>query len=202
MKKILDKLFGNIERKNTSLIQSNNQVEGDLIGRDKIVYESTTELNRTTLEIISERLEESDVSTTELFETIDDLGRYQEDITEGEFKGLDAKLKLGDREDKIKIATMLKLHFAKKILKSSLSPKAQKVYVHILAYITNKFKEKVFPLIIANVDKYEVEKEISILVNDIYEQVGSSALDLTAGEIEGAIYYLTGNCYINWTDQK
>ncbi len=71
--------------------------------------------------------------------------------------------------------------------------------LHILAMINSSFQLKIKPMIRENKSSGLVDKAIyDEIVKSIYYEVGNSELEINMDYIRGMVYYLTGNCYIEW----
>lgn len=118
---------------------------------------------------------------------------------EEEVIGLEQKLINGNRQDLLYDAEFQKEKFAKKIIKGQLSKSVQNAYVHILACINSLFRSYVKPHLVNNkpneIINTIIQKQI---IDEIYNQICDLDIDLNMDDIFGMLYYLTGNCYINW----
>jgi len=175
--------------------QLGNRVKGDLIAGNKIVHESEKTPLRVMLENYRKEIEDSE----NLTEFIEELQDYMKRTLGPEQRDLEQKLLAAHRQDLINNAKLLKENFSKKLYKHTFSPKAQLIFVHIMAIIKNCFNMKILPMLRESKPISEIDRAIyDCILEDIYKQVGYSELELTMDHVHGMLYYLTGNCYINW----
>lgn len=174
-----DIVFGNKETKETHIHQT----------------------NKTRLASLFEKLNSECENNEKIIGWIDDLYRYtvQRDVI-----GLEQKLLEGNRKDLIDDAIWLKEEYYKKLTKYQLYQSAQKIQAHLMASILERFRNKIYPLIISEADEVTIGAAISNeIVNPLValiEQEGleDNILGFSATDIEGMIYYLTGRCHIKW----
>lgn len=175
--------------------QDKNIVGGNVVGGDFISIPETKTPLRKMAE--SYRLEvERNPAQKEFIEELQD---YMKRVPGHEQRNLEQKLSAAKRDDLIPNAKILKEKFAKKLYKHTFSPAAQNIFVHILAMINSCFQLKIKPMIRENKSSRLVDKAIyDEIVEAIYFEVGSSELEINMDYIHGMLYYLTGNCYIEW----
>ena len=175
--------------------QEKNIVGGNMVGGDFIsIPEPKTPLRKMAE---SYRLEvERNPAQQEFIEELQD---YMKRVPGHEQRNLEKKLSAAKRDDLIANAILLKEKFTKKLYKHTFSPEAQRIFVHILAKINSSFQLKIKPIIRENESSRLVDKAIyDEIVEVIYNEVGSSELEINIDDIHGMLYYLTGNCYIEW----
>jgi len=175
--------------------QDGNVVGGNMVGGDFIsIPEIKTPLRKMAE---SYRLEvERNPAQKEFIEELQD---YMKRVPGHERRDLEQKLSEAKRDDLIANATFLKEKFAKKLYKHTFSPTAQRIFVDILAMINSSFQLKIKPMIIENESSRLVDKAIyDEIVKAVYYEVGNSDLEINMDHIQGMLYYLTGNCYIEW----
>ena len=132
-------------------------------------------------------------------EFIDELQDYMKRVPGIEQRNLEEKLLAAKRDDLVVNAKHLKEQFTKKIYKHTFSPTAQNIFVHILAKINSCFRLRIKPLIHENSSPRTVDEAIyKEIVECIYMDVGNSELSINMDDIHGMLFYLTGNCYIEW----
>lgn len=111
--------------------------------------------------------------------------------------------KLADsRQDHlISDALEAKERFTKQLRRTSFNPALQEIYAHILGEIYTTFNYKVKPKIRESMTPGIIDGEIYNLASGIMAQIADApaelGLDLT--DVTGMLYYLTGNCYLEWT---
>ncbi len=173
----------------------------DIVFGDKTTQNHYHQNNKSRLASLFEKLNSECENNEEIIGWIDDLYRYtvQRDVI-----GLEQKLLEGNRKDLINDAIWLKEEYYKKLTKYQLYQSAQKIQAHLLASILERFRNKIYPLIISNADDVTVSSAISDeIVNplvSLIEQEGleDNILGFSATDIEGMVYYLTGRCHIKW----
>ncbi len=102
------------------------------------------------------------------------------------------------RGDEVYEAEELKESFAKVLVKDNLSEQAQEAYVHILATIKTQYDGKVKPLIKTNAPLHEIESNVLNIVESMYSELAGTVLEYDQRQVKGMLYFLTGNCHIDW----
>lgn len=92
-----------------------------------------------------------------------------------------------------------KERFAKQLKKTTFNPAVQEIYAYILGEIYTNFNHRIKPKI-ASADKGGTEEAIADLADRITRQIADAPPSLGIGmtEIAGMLYYLTGNCHLDW----
>jgi hypothetical protein len=175
--------------------QNKNVAGGNIVGRDLISYPEI----KTPLRKMTESYRVEIEQGCEQKEFIDELQDYMKRIPGDEQRNLEEKLVSAERNELIATAKFLKEKFAKKLYKHTFSPVAQNIFVHILSMISCSFQLKIKPLISENKPASVIDKAIyDEIIKAVYFEVGNSELGINMDYIRGMLYYLTGNCYINW----
>jgi hypothetical protein len=93
-----------------------------------------------------------------------------------------------------------KERFAKQLKKTTFNPAIQEIYAYILGEIYANFNHRIKPRIAAAVEPGSIEGAIADLANTITSQIANAPTSLGVGmtEVTGMLYYLTGNCHIDW----
>lgn len=119
----------------------------------------------------------------------------------------DNKLKDGGFSEKaIEKARRLKQYFAKKATKFQYYESAQRIDSYLFAKVCSSFDTYVMPLIeqatpLTDIKRAVYEQVILPIMNELNENGAADAcLCYNEDDIYGMLYYLTGNCHINWTD--
>ncbi|WP_415376407.1 ABC-three component system protein [Patiriisocius sp. Uisw_017] len=182
--------------------QKNIETEsGDVVGRDKIVNApkqvKISHIRRLFRDLSTEYGNEDKIKQI-CFE----LTAYQ---IEKDVIGLEAKLNdAGCTNNYIENAEVVKQKFAKKLYHYQEYQSAQRIFVLLLAQISELFRAKILPLLNEGKDVIELQNDIyEEIINPIYELLSKEAsednvLYLNPEEIKGMIYYLTGRCHIKW----
>lgn len=183
--------------------QSNNEVKGDLAGND--INKPTYSIGRTSiggksqLEKLYDRLEKERESSTIFSEIVDDLLHYKKNADETEFIGLEKKLENGNRTSYLNFAEKSKEKFAKKLLRNEHSETAQLIYAFLLAKVYSSFEFNIAPRIKENHPEIFINELVSeFIIRPLEDILGENLLRIYDDEINGMIYFLTGNCHIKW----
>ncbi len=90
--------------------------------------------------------------------------------------------------------------FAKQLRRTAFNPALQEIYAYILGEIHSRFIYQIKPMITTSDAPGLIESQIVELASNITIQVADAPLELGIGlpEVIGMLYYLTGNCYIEW----
>lgn len=132
---------------------------------------------------------------------IDELSRYINPIeVEGALRDLKTKMEESGRKDTfLRDGLWLKDDFRRKIEKYRHSPTAQKIFAYLLAAIRSHFRSNIFHHI---EDMSDSDLDVAIL-NDVIKPVlatiPSSEPLITEDTLLGMMYFLTGNCFLEWS---
>ena len=121
--------------------------------------------------------------------------------------GLKRKLQDGGyNKTAIDKACRLKQGYAKKATKYQYYEMANRIDDYLFAILSNRFDDYVYPLIVnqrplADI-KQAVSEQVIIPVMKELNENGEDDIYLcyTTDDILGMLYYLTGNCHINWAN--
>jgi hypothetical protein len=183
--------------------QSNNSVAGDQAGRDinKPTSNLTFTQSKINISYMSSLLNKFQAEldgNVQLNAIIEDLNYYRcpykDDVV-----GLEKKLRDGNREDFIDFALRTKERFHKKLVKYQLYESAQRINVHLLSMVVSYFENHIKPRILNGHSSLEVGSLIQeFIVNPLLNELEENHLGFTAEDINGMLYFLTGNCHIKW----
>jgi hypothetical protein len=182
----------------TSAIKiSRNQVSnGDIIGRDKFVFNSSVAAGRDYLESLYAKF--GGEQDPEIEGMIDELQHYTVKL-EKDYRNLEQKLAAGDRIDHLDYAEEVKERFAKKLLANENSEVAQSIMASLLARVRCLFQNHIKPLIKKGIAEIAINEAIDQhVIQVLTAELGSNLFKIFADEIYGMVYYLTGNCHIEW----
>jgi hypothetical protein len=121
--------------------------------------------------------------------------------------GIDATTKLEDggfKEAEVIEAIKKKEKFAKRLELNKFYESAQWIDSQLFAKIKMNFETYVLPLIYDNSSKHEIMREVvSKVVEPVLDLINlegenDEVLNYNADDIFGMIYYLTGQCHLNW----
>ena len=175
-----------------------NHAGQDIAGRDINKHTHVNTANKSPLRKVVEKLEAECLHDPNFNKYISDLVHYTNSIHSDQKRDLKMKLTEAGRLDELHEAEELKEKFAKLLIKSSLSEQAQNAYVHILSKIKIEYDGKVKPLLKEGGSLVDIENKVLEIVNDIYKDLVGTVLEHNIREIKGMLYFLTGNCHIEW----
>jgi hypothetical protein len=182
----------------SKIIVSGNTVDGDLAGGN--IY-NTYQITgpQTALREMALRFREECAEDERLAHFIEQLQHFVSRATLEPTRDLEAKLVAGGRADMVDEALELKEHFVKKLTRLQFSEQAQEIFAHILSKIHAYFSLYVKPQLLEGVSRSEIDGMIySKLLTPIHDETGSSPLRLDLRDLQGMLYFLTGNCHIRW----
>lgn len=116
-------------------------------------------------------------------------------------RDLAAKLIESGQGHLIHDALEAKERFTKQLKKTAFNPALQEIYAYILGEIHSCFNYRIKPKIAEAKARGVIEEEIANLGDFITTQISDAPADLGLGltEVIGMLYFLTGNCYLEWT---
>ena len=184
--------------------QSGNTVDnGDIAGRD--IHKPTINIGRVSLggksqlESLYEKLEKEKESSTIFCDIVDELLHFKTYAKNTKVIGLEKKLENGLRLQYLNFAERSKEKFTKKLLKNEYSETAQYIYAFLLAKVYSRFEISIYPYIIKGTSETIVNQLIDeFIIKPIEDLLGDNLLHIYEDEINGMIYFLTGNCHIKW----
>lgn len=184
--------------------QTGNTVNnGDIAGRDiikPIIIIGRTQLgSKSQLEILYEKLEKEKELSSTFCEIVDELLHFKTYAKNTEIIGLEKKLENGRRLQYLSFAENSKEKFTKKLLKNEYSETAQHIYAFLLAKVYSKFETSIYPRIKEGQPAEFINQLIDeFIIKPIEDLLGDNLLHIYEDEINGMIYFLTGNCHIKW----
>lgn len=183
--------------------QTGNTLDGDLAGRD--INKPTYNFGRVTfggqsqLEKLYERLEKEKNESVIFSEIVDELLHFKNNADANEFIGLEKKLENGSRTSYLNFAEISKEKFTRKLLKNEHSETAQLIYAFLLAKVFSSFQTNIYPRLLENHPEDFINKLIAeYIIKPLEDILGNNLLRIYEDEINGMIYFLTGNCHIKW----
>lgn len=146
---------------------------------------------------IEEVFDTDGIDTTDQ-STVDDLEYYISSV-KGDRLSLAQKLKVGGKSElEIGDAEAEKERIFKLVRRNAVSASARKKYRQFLSEVLTLFRLYVSPLIRSGADENIVNEAIhGKLLVPLSQQVEKNDL-FNIADIHSAIYYLTGNCHIDW----
>ena len=174
--------------------QEGNVAGGDIVGGNVTHYHSNAP---STLRELATKLNlDGDKSAQKGF--IAELEQFSQPIARVPNRNLEQKLEDSLRTDLLFDALEWKEQFSKKLIKFQFSLQAQELFVHILSKIHTFFLLEVRPRALSGAKRTEIDHLIYGLVTELYDEVGDSELRLTMTDLQGMVYFLAGNCHIDW----
>lgn len=150
-------------------------------------------------------LQEEFRSDTRLQHRLDSIRRYRTRLPKA--IGLEAKLTDGGfRPSDIASARRSQLAFSKKSTRYQYFESAQRIDGYLFAKVSHLFDTYVMPLIRRDSPLDTVRQAVyEQVITPVLEEVNThgaddSCLCYDEDDLYGMLYYLTGNCHINWTD--
>ncbi|GGC55309.1 hypothetical protein GCM10011387_06160 [Pedobacter quisquiliarum] len=154
----------------------------------------------TKLSSLFERLNQEYNADNRIDDINHDLKRY---MLERDVVGLEQKLIDGNIEHLYEDAMWLKEEYSKKLTKFVFFEPAQQIHAYLLAIIIEKFRNLIYPLLREGKLESEIMKVVSEhintpLLNIIREEGCNDIMGLTATDVDGMVFFLTGRCHIKW----
>jgi len=183
----------------TKTTQNQNTVNGgDIVAGDKLVTNHVQK--KTKLSSLFEKLKQSFGDGQTVKDESEDLKRYS---IPRDTIGLEQKLINANLQHQLDDAAWLKEQYAKKLTKFQFYEHAQEIHAFFLGIVLEKFRNIVYPMIQNGNTELEVRKAISAeLIEPIIQTIQAEGCDdimgLSSTDIEGMIFYLTGQCHIKW----
>jgi hypothetical protein len=132
--------------------------------------------------------------------TIESLQHYLDVLDPTRVLGVEAKLEGADRSTEVVKALKLKEHFFKLLSRLTFSRSAQEVFACLLGDIEFRFDTHVRPLIQAKSSPAEVDAAVlQHVIQPVLNEVAENDMGINIHELRGMLYFLTGNCHIDWS---
>jgi hypothetical protein len=187
--------------------QLDNEIGRDLAGRD-ITYDQSVQFNQfsrqseTPLQMLFKKLELEKTTNPQLTEFIEELNYYYNKV-DGDVIGLEQKLKDGKQENLVDYALRVKEAYHKKLYKHQFSEVSQQINLYLLALVESYFTNHIYPKICNGHSSEQISSLIQEqVINPLLNQLNGDTLGFTAKDINGMIYFLTGNCHIQWSKKN
>ena len=188
---------------NNSVTQKNIHANGDVAGRDinnTNIFMPPPMHEDTVLKKLLDTHSEQLKSNQEYSEFSEELNKFFGKALKENLRDLPTKLEDGNREYLIEAALESKERFTKKLHRLCCLKSAQDVYTHLLINIRTSFLHEISSKIKSGkyapeqVDDLVTTRIISPLINSL----GGNSLNIDKDELYGILYFLTGNCHIDW----
>ena len=184
--------------------QKNNVVLGHQAGRD--IINNTINLytadgsQPTPMGRLVEKFKKERENDTQFHETLEILKHFARPLSGEDIAGLEAKLRASGREGLLNFAQQTKELFTKKLVEHQFSEAAQEIHAYLLAEVYTRFHVEVLPAIQQGADPAAVNTLVQQrVIQPVQALLDENVLRLFSTEINGMLYYLTGNCHIKWT---
>lgn len=177
--------------------------DGDIAARDVIKptynYGRISTGGYSQLEKLYEKFREEREKSTTFDDVIEELLHYKGCPSNTIIIGLEEKLHNGNRSAYLRFAESSKDKFTRKLLKNEHSETAQEIYAFLLAKVYSNFETYIYPrLNEGHPDEFINNLVSNYIIKPIEDILGDNLLRIYEDDINGMIYFLTGNCHIKW----
>lgn len=177
-------------------MEQNNR-SGDNIGGNKLVFQ-TTNSRHAKLKELFKKYEYEKENNIQLQHIFSDLEHYMSS-RDVEIIGLEEKMKRGGRENLIDYAMEVKEFYSKKLVRNQFYESAQKINVYLLALVKTYYMTNIYPQVCKGADEILINQLITDkITNPLLDALEGDTLGFNSEDIQGMLYYLTGNCHIRW----
>lgn len=202
-------------KQQNSPIFSKNKVTGDIVGNNKLEAKNIYHVDNikfeehhhpiikasTGLQALYEKYkEEQKNGSTEFRGFIEKIQHYDTDIEQSDVRGLVPKLEDAGFEEDCDWALMEKERYWKSLMGKELSNITQEIHAFLLAKVASLFRHHILPSIRkgnkTNPEIHDLIKEK--ILDEIEVSLGENILRLYDDDINGMLYFLTGNCHLIW----
>lgn len=168
---------------------------GDVVGGDKIINNNLPSPRQ--LDLLSDNFKKELANNITTAIVIDELHHYRNQ--KSEVRNLSQKLSEAGFDYLLEEGEYLKEVVAKLIIKYQHYKSAQKIITFLLADVESIFNTKIKPKLnsvdseaqLRNIFREHLEKEIQ-------EKLGDNVLEIFNRQINGMVFFLTGNCHLEW----
>lgn len=169
---------------------------GDVTGRDKItnnILPSPSQIDH-----LSESFKREVAEKSLTHDLIDELLHYSN--ARSDIRDLSTKLSEAGYSYLVDEAEQLKEAVAKLIVKHQHYKSAQKIITYLLAEVESIFNSKIKPLLTPNIPDDKIRAILrEHLESEIKDKLGENVLEVYNRQINGMMYFLTGNCHLEWS---
>ncbi|WP_414445377.1 ABC-three component system protein [Burkholderia sp. 22PA0106] len=181
--------------------QSNNRAQGDVVAGNK-TETIFNFINQQTIDDLTRLYEKMKLNSGNGESSgnilCEELEHYITVSTDGDVRGLEAKLKESSREYQIPSAVRMKERAAKAVMRYQTSRTAQRIYTIILDELWTNFSLHVTSAIQNGAGQVEVDQRISMVLQMTRGVLGENVLELSVKDLLALLYFLGGNCHIRW----
>ena len=171
-------------------------IRGDYAGRDvvKNVLPKPTQLDH-----LSKAYKDEVTGDQFTSEFIDELQHYK--TKKKARRDLAKKLSDAGLSEYLEDAEELKELITKLIMKYQHYNSAQKIITFLLADVESIFNTEIKPKLHSQIKVVEVKSLIRACIEiEISDKLGENVLDIYNRQINGMVFYLTGNCHLEWDE--
>ncbi len=183
-----------------SYSQKNNIVGRDQAGRDiNKNYFGVSENQKSAMGTLIKKFCQEKETNQMFNDTIDKINHYKTNVDNGNPVGLEVKLTDGNRKNYIEFAQISKESFAKKMVKYQFYRSAQEILAFLLAEVHQRYYNLIYPQIVDGISEEIINELIQHkIIAHIQNILEDNVLEIFSDEINGMLYFLTGNCHIKW----
>ncbi len=167
---------------------------GDVVGRDKITNILPTP---TQMDLLSKKYVEEKSNQQMTCVVIDELTHYSNE--KYDIRDLAEKLEDAGFGYLIDVGEELKEEVSKLIIRNQHYKSAQKIITYLLAEVESIFNANIKSQLL------DVRGEVALrllfrmhLEKEIQAHLGDNVLEIFNRQINGMVYFLTGNCHLEW----
>lgn len=167
---------------------------GDVIGRDKItnILPASTQMD-----LLSQKYVEEKSNQQVTYVIIEELTHYSN--KKYDIRDLTEKLEDAGFDYLIEVGEELKEEVSKLIIRNQHYKSAQKIITYLLAEVESIFNAYI------KIKLLDVREEAALkllfrthLEKEIQAHLGNNVLEIFNRQINGMVYFLTGNCHLEW----
>ena len=190
---VLEKSISNIESRTQKILEKVEKIQGH------VAPPYLGDFNQIQKLVEDYKNEIASGKQNDFRELYEKIRHYSTNIDEIK-QDLSGKLSDGDFNEDIDWALELKEEYAKKILKNDASLTQQKIHAFLLAKLQMAFRRHVLSAIRNGESKDKIRHLID---NEVISVVGNylgdeNVLNLYDDDLNGMLYFLTGNCHLKW----
>ena len=168
-------------------------VNGDYVGRDKIVYNTEP----TQLMLLQEEYQEEFKNRQICTEMIDELNHYN--TKKSKVRDLEVKLNAAGYSSFLDEARELKELVSKLIIQYQHYRSAQKIIAFLLSDVHSIFQYIIKPHIVNNQQEAQILELIYLYIEcELSRKLGINALEIYNRQLRGMVFFPTGNCHLEW----
>ncbi|QBJ62739.1 ABC-three component system protein [Pseudoalteromonas sp. DL-6] len=167
---------------------------GDVVGRDKVtnILPSPTQMDLLSQKYVEEK---SNHQMTNV--VIDELTHYSNENYD--IRDLNEKLEDAGFGYLIEIGEELKEEVSKLIIRNQHYKSAQKIITYLLAEVESTFNANIKGKLLTTKEESALKLLFRThLEKEIQTHLGENVLEIFNRQINGMVYFLTGNCHLEW----